>query len=896
ATFHNFEVDSCPASPPLAAQIPLGYGSFDPALSDKTRFPSFYRMVPKEEAQHVGIVQLLKHFGWNWIGFIVSDDEQGESFRQTLNAILQENSICIVWTEVVPFVTAFEPGYIQTKKLSPILTALSRRKTNVTLVYGDNQSLEGLGLVLLTLEIDYKIPVEGAWITTAQWDFTAVAADSDFPLKSANGTLSFTLHGKVVPEFKYFLQLINPLKCKVYFLPEFWSTAFECSFPMYNLYVKNGRYCTGKENLGDLPGFKFEMGMSGLSYNIYNAVHAVARALQAMDRFRNKLKGKRGIDRRNIREIDPWQVIPLHWFLRNLHFNNTAGEEISFDENGNLASEYDIINLITFPNGSLHKRVIGGMGVQVPADKGFTINGSAIEWSPIFNQTVPISTCVESCHPGQSMSIQPGKQVCCYDCVQCPPGSISTLWDTQQCRVCSEDQYANKNQDHCFPKRITYLSYEEPLGAVLATLTLLLSLITVIVMGTFYWHWNTPIVKANNRNITWTLLSNLLLCFFCSFLFIGRPGMVTCILRQTLFAIIFSVAISCVLVKTITVVLVFMMAKPGNRVKKWVGKRLTISVIVFCSLFQTGICTFWLATSPPFPEFDMQSQVSEIILQCNEGSDSMFYIVLGYMGFLASVSFSVAFFARKLPDTFNEAKLITFSMLVFCSVWVSFIPTYLSTKGKLMVAVEVFSILASSGGLLACIFLPKLYIIIFKPELNTRENVKIRILGMDIISIFPTHLPKLTKAMVTPHVFWGQKTVSLLRNQMLNCVCGFSEEFPGWKRIILNLDNPNSESVSARNGPSQTTPCCPPDSPRGHGCLLPPLQAPPKFASVYGGGEQEAVAAMIAAAADSGGWGSFRGVPGNGGGSWGVARLPPYPHHFWLTLQSSPVTPLSTAF
>ena len=140
-----------------------------------------------------------------------------------------------------------------------------------------------------------------------------------------------------------------------------------------------------------------------------------------------------------------------------------------------------------------------------------------------------------------------------------------------ECTKCPEYYWSDKDKVKCIAGIEEFLSFHDTMGIILVTLTLLGFVMTTIVTAVFYRFRSTPIVKANNSEISFLLLLSLKLCFLCPLLFIGQPSMWTCRLRQAAFGISFVLCLSCLLVKTIVVLLAFRANAPGSRGLKLFG-------------------------------------------------------------------------------------------------------------------------------------------------------------------------------------------------------------------------------------------------------------------------------------------------------------------------------------
>ncbi|XP_076853576.1 olfactory receptor CU1 [Brachyhypopomus gauderio] len=689
-------------------EIPLvSYFATCTCLTDKRIYPSFLRTVPSDVFQVRALVQLMVHLDWRWVSTLGTEDDYSHYGIQAFTEHLEAWGGCVAFHRTIPKVPT--PAQIGT-----IVDALEASTARVVVVFATEGQLMGL-----LSEVARRNLTGLQWVASEAWVTARVLTAPEFQ-HVLSGTLGFSFRGANISGLAEFLLRVRPSpNPDSFFTNLFWEEQFSCRLPYGDGEVLDRPLCTGLEELGQVESSYTSVSPVRVSYNVYKAVYAIGHALHHLLQCTPM---EQHSDHRGCNSESQFTSGQLLHHLRKVNFTNQFGEKVSFDHNGEPVPLYDIINWQQNGQGGVRFQRVGGYDGSAPPGQQLQMDKTLIEWTGGQKQ-VPVSLCSLPCPPGTRQAPRPGQPHCCLDCLPCAEGEFTNNSGATECIRCPLYYWSNPERVACVAGVEEFLSFQEIMGIILVTLSLLGVAVATTISVIFFLFRATPIVKANNSELSFLLLLSLKLCFLCSLGFMGRPSLWACQIRQAAFGISFVLCISCILVKTIVVLLAFSSTLPGSSSLKRFGPLRQRVVIVACTAGQTFLCMTWLALAPPYPFKNTSYRDGRIVLECKDVWPVGFYMVLGYIGLLSCVCFVLAFLGRKLPDTFNEAKLITFSMLIFFAVWISFIPAYNSTPGKYTVAVEVFAILASAFGLLFCIFAPKCYIILLRPELNIKKGM-----------------------------------------------------------------------------------------------------------------------------------------------------------------------------
>ncbi len=253
-----------------------------------------------------------------------------------------------------------------------------------------------------------------------------------------------------------------------------------------------------------------------------------------------------------------------------------------------------------------------------------------------------------------------------------------------------------------------------------AAFGILLLLVTFVV---FLVYKDSPPMKRAEVRLSCVMMAGLAVSFASVICFMGKPSVHLCRARQVMYAMGFTLCVSCILVKAYRTFLAFLpFGQMTNRQLHKLYKPPVIVIVI--TTLQGVICLLWLVfDSPDIDGTPPSPQSMKKIIQCSEGATYIgFGMMLSYIALLALVGFLLAFKARKVPQEFSETGYIIFSMLMYLFVWVCFIPVYI-TNNEEGTPVQASAILVSSYGIIFCHFLPKCHEALWASKTNTLERI-----------------------------------------------------------------------------------------------------------------------------------------------------------------------------
>ncbi|XP_051880658.1 G-protein coupled receptor family C group 6 member A-like [Pristis pectinata] len=688
----------------------ISFASSASILSNKGRFASFLRTVPSDIHQTKALAKLVSYFKWNWVGVIATDDEYGTSAMTDFISHAQKQNVCIGFQEEIP---TYVCDAQSDERIQNLISKIENTPNASVIVLFAKQAI----VVKLFNEIIHR-GIKRLWIASDAWSMSRAVAKMK-NIKTVGNILGFSFKTGCIPGFLTHLRNLRPpAEGFNKFIDKYKQLHSSC--PKQNedyteTCSSNTNHClfqeekklvqplncdkTNEANINkDDISHNIEL---GVTYAQYLATKSIAEAL------RNLLKCREGVCQKNL-DFPPWKLLEA---IRMVNFTE-AGRPFYFDESGDSINGYDLIHwdmddyVTRFKTVGEYKLLDNNVYIY---DEVFKNIGKAV-----------FSNCSRSCKPGERKNAY-SLHTCCYDCVPCAEGYHSAGWDMNDCLKCLDGQWSDAGSSECNNKTIEYFNWNDGFAIVLVVFASLGIVLIIVIIIIFSLNLNTPAVKSSGGYFCFVILFSLFLCFISTGFFIGEPTNLHCKIRQPLFGISFTICVSWILIKSFRIILAFNFDPIVHHQMKKMYKPLVI--LVTCTLIQVIICTLWLLLKGPF--YVINHSIPKVILpKCDEGSNVAFGIMLGYIAFLAFLCFLAAFMGRKIPDIYNEARFITFSMLIYLIVWISFVPVHVNTEDKYLPAVEVVAILASNYGILCCHFFPKCYFICFKKDQNTPESYR----------------------------------------------------------------------------------------------------------------------------------------------------------------------------
>ena len=339
------------------------------------------------------------------------------------------------------------------------------------------------------------------------------------------------------------------------------------------------------------------------------------------------------------------------------------------------------------------------------------------------NDSAPKSECLDQCPEGTRKSIT---SPCCWQCVRCPRGTVNTFSGSENCIECPRGKLSNWARTKCVDLPLINIKYSSFGGIVVLAFLALGVLGTIFSFAVYCRFWNTPIVKASNRTLSLALLAIILMMLSLTLMNLLEPTDTICKIIYPWRYITYNLCLSILLVKVLRISSAFQIPITLCCTIPSFTNRVQVVVVITLQVILLLVLLPWLLLDPPVSTKHILTD-HYIFIECkayNYLTGKILFLltfccVLLQMLLCAFSSFKI----RNIPENFGEAKRIAFSMYIFMFSLLAYHPVEFSMDGWYVTVVDCVTTLLTSYGFLCCIFLPKLYIIIVRPELNNSSTL-----------------------------------------------------------------------------------------------------------------------------------------------------------------------------
>uniref|UniRef100_A0A8K9UEX7 Metabotropic glutamate receptor 5 n=1 Tax=Oncorhynchus mykiss TaxID=8022 RepID=A0A8K9UEX7_ONCMY len=662
----------------------IAYSATSMDLSDKSLYKYFMRVVPSDAQQARAMVDIVKRYNWSYVSAIHTEGNYGESGMEAFKDMAAKEGICIAHSGKI-WSNAGEKSF--DRLLERLRTHLP--KARVVACFCEGMTVRNILMAMRRQGLVGELLLVGSDGWADRYDVT------DGYVREAAGGITIKLQSADVKWFdEYYLKLRPDNNLRNPWFPEFWQHRFHCKLkghPQESL--KYNRTCSSEYT----HIYDTKMGF------VINAIYSMAYGLHNMQR--SLCPGYQGLCDA-MRPIDGATLLD---FLMKTNFTGVSGEGILFDENGDSPGRYEIMNFKKMGQDYYDYINVGSWD-----NSGLKIDDDEI-WAS--KDTIIKSVCSEPCDKGQIKVIRKGEVSCCWTCTPCKENEF--VFDEYTCRACDLGSWPTFHLTGCDPIPVEYLRWGDPEPIAAVAFACLGLCATFFVTSVFIRFRDTPVVKSSSRELCYIILAGICLGYLCTFSLIAKPHAAHCYLQRLGIGLSPAMSYSALVTKTnrIARILAGSKKKICTRKPRFMSACAQLIIASLLILLQLGIIVALFLMEPPQVIHDYPSirQVNRICYTTNLGVVAP----LGYNGLLILSCTFYAFKTRNVPANFNEAKYIAFTMYTTCIIWLAFVPIYFGSNYKIITM--CFSVSLSATVALCCLFVPKVYIILAKPERNVRS-------------------------------------------------------------------------------------------------------------------------------------------------------------------------------